>query len=91
MSVEQLEYLLNYARFASRNQCVPVPDGTTGNEAFHNELEAFFWCVRTPTRRNVESLVDVIVAVKFVSGFLQKQKLTKQHTQSDLLRTYRED
>ena len=32
-----------------------------------------------------------MVAVKLVGGFLQKQKFTTQHTQSDLLRTYRED
>ena len=91
MSAEQVEYLLNYARFISRNQDVPVPYGTTGNEAFHNELKGFFRCVYTPKRRYVKSLVDVIAAVKSVSGFLQKQKLTKQHTQSNLLRAFRDD
>ena len=30
MSAEQLEYLLNYARFISRNQGVPYPMGPLG-------------------------------------------------------------
>ena len=54
-------------------------------------MKGFFRCVKTPSRRYVESLVDVIAAVKLVSGFLQKQKLTKQHTQSNLSRANCDD
>ena len=83
-----LGYLLNYSRFVARKAELPVPYGTTLNEAFHNELLVFFRIIRTHSLATVTWLAKVITSTKLVAGMANKSALTKTHSQSMLLREY---
>ena len=88
MSARHLEYLLNFARFVARNPKVDVPFGTTPNEAFHNELKAYFRGIYTPSRSRIVGASRVITSVKLIAGMAKKANHTKTYSQSMLLREY---
>ena len=52
----EIGYLFNASIFVRRNPDVPVPYGTTANEAAHARLKGSFWNVKRCTKTYVRSL-----------------------------------
>ena len=85
-SPTEVEYLLNISRYISRNPDVKVMYGTTRNEAFHNQLKAYYRNVMLQTGRNATLVASIVTAAKLVSGTLRVgHEVTVSHAENQLL------
>ena len=78
---------MNGSRFAARNPGLQKMYGTTRNEAFHEQLEAFWRNVVQQTGRNVHVVAGVATLAKLLAGQLQAKNYTIGHREHELLRT----
>ena len=77
--------MLNFARFVARNLTIPMPYGTTRNEAWHKELKAFFANVYYQTGRNAAIVGKIATLVKLIAGVLDKEVTTSHGRQHQLM------
>ena len=80
-----LEYLMNCSRFVQRHPGEIVQYGTTGNEAFHNQLKAWFRNVFVQTARNAILVCSVACFSKLIASTLQRCDLTREYGEHELL------
>ena len=71
-----LGYLMNLPRYIARNPHAQTMFGTTGNEAFHNQLKGWFRNVFFQTARNAELVCQVATSAKLLAGTLQQCRMT---------------
>jgi hypothetical protein len=87
-SPRNLEYLLNFARFVSRNPDLKVMYGTTPNEAYHKEFAGYCSGIRTPTARCVKGIAQVATTGKLTANLLKVRQFAPAQSQSESMRRY---
>ena len=82
------EYLLNFARFVSRNPDLEIMFGTTPNEAYHKEFAGYCSGIRTPTARCIKGIAQVATTGKLTANVLKVRQFAPAQSQSESMRRY---
>ena len=78
-----VDYLANHARFVARNPRVPVPHGTTANEAFHLQLKRAFGGKYSLTKEFVHRHLRYLLMRKMVADSFRRESWNPADTTED--------
>ena len=83
----ELEYLSNGPRFMARNPDVPMPYGTTPNEAVQGECAKYYTPVTQQRHEHARVVAGTITLRKLLDGALARVPLSRSMTKCRLLQT----